>query len=377
MGLTFDVVFQGGGARGIVLNGAVERLEERGHRIDRVIGTSAGAIAASLVACGFSGAELAAMSRGRRPDGLPEFAEYIADVPTDRDVTKSALYNILLGAETSQHVPRGIADVVARHLSSMLLHVPGLRSAFSFFEDGGVHSGGGFVNWMRKTLDAKRPGLASITLGSLFELTGRDLTIVATDTTSARMLVLNHRTSPNLPVVWATRMSMSIPLFFEEVLWAEEWGTYLGENLTGHVVVDGGVLSNFPLRFILPDASEYVRAFMGTRQATGSIPLGLHIDPLLEVEGAPPSSHAPDGPVFARVMHARLAQRVMRLVETMLDGNDDTFEEVHRAFICPLPAKGYWATEFDMQSERVEALLNAGRNALDAYLTANHSGAAA
>jgi len=37
---------------------------------------------------------------------------------------------------------------------------------------------------------------------------------------------------------------MSIPLVWDEVVWQKEWGAYLGRDLTGHLVVDGGVLSN-------------------------------------------------------------------------------------------------------------------------------------
>lgn len=370
MGKIFDVVFQGGGARGLVLNGAIEHLEASGHQIGRIVGTSAGAIAASLVAAGFEGAELSQMSRQRRSDGLPEFAEYVMDEPSGspEEIRQSGLYEILLGAERAMHVPEGVAEHVAERLGSWLSHVPGLRTAFSFLERGGVHSGSGFTRWFARTLESKRSGLSSITLGALAELTGKDLTIIATDTTSARMLVLNHRTAPRVPLVSAVRMSMSIPLFFEEVVWQDEWGTYLGEDMKGHVVVDGGVLSNFPLRFVLPDASESIRAFMGDPLKNDAHPLGLHIDPSLPVEGAPPSTHSASSAIFARLGHARVSQRIMHLVETMLDGNDDTILETHRKVICPLPAKGYWATEFHMESERVEALLEAGRRAMSRYL---------
>ncbi|MDQ3032539.1 MAG: patatin-like phospholipase family protein [Myxococcota bacterium] len=376
MGRTFDVAFQGGGARGIVLNGALERLEKGGHRVGRVVGTSAGAIAASLVATGFTAEEMVTMSRERRADGLPEFAEYVMDVPTaPEDVRASGLYAMLLGAERSMHVPEGAAERVAEHLGSWLAGVPGVRSSFSFLERGGLHSGAGFTGWFARTLESKRAGLATVTLGALAELTGRDLTIVATDTTAARMIVLNHRTAPRVPLVQAVRMSMSIPLFFEEVVWRADWGTYLGEDISGHVIVDGGVLSNFPLRFVLPDASESVRAFMGEPPRDGATPLGLHIDPTLEVIGAPPGAHSPQSPVLSCVQHTRLARRVMALVETMLDGNDDTTEETHRSAICALPAKGYWATEFHMEAERVDALIAAGGRAMGAHLDRLESGA--
>jgi NTE family protein len=46
----FDIVFEGGGAKGSVFAGALEVLNQQGHTYRRLIGTSAGAISATLVA---------------------------------------------------------------------------------------------------------------------------------------------------------------------------------------------------------------------------------------------------------------------------------------------------------------------------------------
>ncbi|MBA2298004.1 MAG: patatin-like phospholipase family protein, partial [Actinobacteria bacterium] len=53
-----DLVFEGGGVKGIGLAGAVETLEARGYKPQNVAGTSAGAISASLLAAGYSAQEL-------------------------------------------------------------------------------------------------------------------------------------------------------------------------------------------------------------------------------------------------------------------------------------------------------------------------------
>ena len=60
-----------------------------------------------------------------------------------------------------------------------------------------------------------------------------DLSLVVTDTTNREMLVLNHRTAPDVPVAMAVRMSMSIPFVWREVVWHKEWGTYCGTDKTG------------------------------------------------------------------------------------------------------------------------------------------------
>jgi hypothetical protein len=53
-----DLVFKGGGAKGIGLAGAYRELSDSGYEPGRVAGTSTGAIMAPLVTAGYSGAEL-------------------------------------------------------------------------------------------------------------------------------------------------------------------------------------------------------------------------------------------------------------------------------------------------------------------------------
>ena len=53
-----DLVFEGGGVKGIGLAGAYAAISERGFRPHGVAGTSAGAIMAALVAAGYSADEL-------------------------------------------------------------------------------------------------------------------------------------------------------------------------------------------------------------------------------------------------------------------------------------------------------------------------------
>ena len=53
-----DLVFEGGGVKGIALVGAYSVLEEHGYSRQNMAGASAGAIVAALVAAGYSAAEL-------------------------------------------------------------------------------------------------------------------------------------------------------------------------------------------------------------------------------------------------------------------------------------------------------------------------------
>ena len=83
-----------------------------------------------------------------------------------------------------------------------------------------------------------------------------DSTVVASDVTDQEMLVLNARSSPDLPLAQAVRMSMSIPFVWQEAVWHRSWGSYRGWDITGHSVVDGRVLSNFPIRLISEESDE-------------------------------------------------------------------------------------------------------------------------
>lgn len=53
-----DAVFEGGGVKGIAFLGAIKYLEEKGYRFNKVAGTSAGSIVASLIAAGYNADEL-------------------------------------------------------------------------------------------------------------------------------------------------------------------------------------------------------------------------------------------------------------------------------------------------------------------------------
>src|SRR6185295_6181411 len=98
---------------------------------------------------------------------------------------------------------------------------------------GGLYGAENFLAWMRRRMDTgnyqgKLRRFSGLNLAQFFEATQVDLSLIAADTTGHSLLVLNHRTAPDLPLVWAVRMSMSFPLLWEEVVWKAEWGKYRG-----------------------------------------------------------------------------------------------------------------------------------------------------
>ncbi|QRN94624.1 patatin-like phospholipase family protein [Archangium violaceum] len=211
-----DAVFEGGGVKGIGLVGAVEHLEELGVKFQNVVGTSAGAIVAALLASGYSAAELGAIME-------------------DLDF-------------------RRFQD------TSTMDRVPLVGPALSVLREKGLYEGQYFENWLRKLLaDSPRKvktfrdlHMEGVEPGSKYFY---KLQVIAADVTRRKKLVLprdilDYGIDPeDLDVARAVRMSMSIPFFFEPVR------LKYGQDVTCYIV-DGGVLSNFPVD-ILDDGTAH------------------------------------------------------------------------------------------------------------------------
>src|SRR5689334_20613511 len=80
----FDVVFEGGGAKGSAFVGALTALKAAGHDTRRLIGTSAGAITATLEAVGYTPDEMLAAVNEKLSNGKPRFSTFM-DHPTGTD----------------------------------------------------------------------------------------------------------------------------------------------------------------------------------------------------------------------------------------------------------------------------------------------------
>jgi predicted acylesterase/phospholipase RssA len=93
---TFDIVFEGGGAKGVALSGGMEGFFAEGHCLGRLVGTSAGAITATNLAIGFSPQEILAGSKEKNPSGDPIYTSF-NDTPglTDEELGNSAAFHAL------------------------------------------------------------------------------------------------------------------------------------------------------------------------------------------------------------------------------------------------------------------------------------------
>ena len=231
---TIDLVFEGGGAKGMVFVGALQELfkPELGHHSGRLLGTSAGAITAVFLAAGYTPAEMEVALTEKDANGKPIFASFLGEPgPWDEQTIRSSALHKLFKEIDLPLVPDAIEEKAEDWLLRQLASRSFGRNLFSFVERGGWYAADPFIAWLRRKLDegefqGKPRAFSQLTMAQFFEQTHVNMTLVAADTTSARLLLLNHRTAPDLPIVWAARMSMSVPLLWQEVEWQKEWGDY-------------------------------------------------------------------------------------------------------------------------------------------------------
>jgi NTE family protein len=206
--LNADLVLEGGGVKGIALAGAYSVIEERGYALKRIAGTSAGSIVGALLAAGLKADELEKLMRE-------------LDYSKFRD-------------------------------ESLLDRLPLLGKPLSVLFRQGIYNGSYARDWIRERL-------ADHGVRTFADLPYNDstsaippseqyrLVVMVSDISRGRLLRLPwgypdyKRNADKESVADAVRASMSIPFFFKPVRMKN-----LG-NGRDSVLVDGGMLSNFPV----------------------------------------------------------------------------------------------------------------------------------
>jgi len=385
---TFDVVFSSGGTKAVAFAGAVEVLVQKKHTIRRLVGTSAGGISVALLGAGFSIGELLDIFSGKQGKSL--FAGFI-QYPDAVQVLEAVQQE---DSETRLWLKQAISRTVDQSIDALVQKTPklalGLKVALglvprdelyekaykaffdvrpdnrtqlipllAFLEFGGFLTSDPIVKWLSETVREKLPKFpANGTFAQFHEMTGRDMSIVAADTTAKIPLILNHRTAPDCPVFEAVRMSMSIPMVWPEVAWQAGWGKYQGNAITGHYIVDGGAMLNLPIHLFAEANEERVKRVMGDPPAGAALPLGLLLDEMLPVAGDVAKPELPT---------SKLIGRMGRLIDTVTRWEDDVIRR-HEAVVCRIPSLGYSAVEFATNPERLEVLINSGRCAMQEHL---------
>jgi NTE family protein len=376
-----DFVFEGGGAKGMVFVGALQELYGTNrYTPGRLLGTSAGAITATLVAAGYTPQEMLASLAEKDANGKSVFEAFMGEpAPFDAAAVQASEIRKLLGQLNIPFVPDPTEGRVDDWLAAKLATDERGRHLFAFVERGGWYSADAFLAWLRTKLstgqfNGQTRAFADMTMSQFHDATGHHVTLVAADTTWQRMLLLNHLTAPDLPIVYGVRMSMSIPMLWEEVVWRAEWGAYntwdpkLGQlcsnDMTGHEIVDGGLLSNFPIALFMASRPD-VTAVVGAARTKNV--LGLLIDETLPVPNKPP--HPPATGLGAEMGGLTVVKRISQLANTATGANDNMSKALFSANVVRLPAGGYGTTQFDMTDAEREALIAAGRKAMRDFLS--------
>ncbi len=326
-----DAVFEGGGVKGLAFAGAVSAAEGAGIREwKNVAGTSAGAIAACLLAVGYHGEDL------RRILGTVEYRKFA-------DYGRGGL-------------PRGLVN-------SLWMR--------------GLAPGRFFTTWLEEQIAqsplARRLGKQRLTFAdvvredlpadlepALRERARFRLRVIASDITAGRMLVLPQAIAgfsrrkggeryreEDLGLVEAVRMSMSFPFLYDPVvLWKDD---------EPHYVVDGGLLSNFPVWLFDTDGRAPVRPTWGFRLHGGTA--------AIEAE--------PNRTIPLPFWRLRLAKAMFQAATEAWDR--DQVARLQMVRTVGIPTGRIGTTDFGLKPEQAERLRASGEKSAQVFFTSEET----
>lgn len=288
--MKIDAVFSGGGVKGYSLIGACQTLEEKGYQFSRLAGTSAGSIIAALITAGYSGKEIE---------------------------------KLLMEIDTK--------DFMDERFGANLPIVKWLL----LYRKLGLYKGDKLQAWIAEKLAAK--GIVTFA-----DIPKDSLRIVVSDISNGAIVVLPD----DLPkyqcdirtfsIARAVRMSCGIPFFFEPIKL----------NCNGELayMIDGGVLSNFPLWLFDQENVKKVRPIIGIT-LTG------------DRDKQPPK----------RIENALMM--FSSLFSTMKDAHDNRYiSRKHVKNIIFIPVKGISSADFDIDAEKKLELIQLGKYLTNQFL---------
>ena len=194
-----NLVFEGGGVKGVAYAGAMQVLARQGYLggIKRVGGTSAGAINALMFALGY-------------------------DIPRQKEIISSADFRDFM--DNSWFVVRDMKRL---------------------WESYGWNKGDFFFEWIGGYI-AEKLGSSGATFADLAAAGCPDLYVVGTNLSTGYAEVFSRERHPDMSLAKAVRISMSIPLFYQAVHHGDRRDVY----------VDGGVQLNYPVKLF--DRERYI-----------------------------------------------------------------------------------------------------------------------
>jgi NTE family protein len=328
-----NVVFEGGGVKGIAYLGALARLYESmpPSQLRGVGGTSAGSIFALAVSFGLAAAEIEALANTLDFGRVPQ------------QPTKDDFPNL---SWEERDALEGASAVFGKEIWSI----------YSLYARYGWYTSDYFHAWLEDTIRGQFVRVAGSGTGresfADFRRAGfADLRVKATDVSTQSSALLSLGTTPDLAVADAVRMSMSIPLFFEAIAQGSA------------VYCDGGVISNYPLDlFDADDAGSHFRTLgfhLHTPQGTcagTSRPLD---DP-----AAPAKQCEPRRPITGLVSYIESLFESLTVASSLVHpGDRDRTVDISTYCVA--------TTDFSIRPKTADynGLYNNGYAATDAFLT--------
>ncbi|HEY6062083.1 MAG TPA: patatin-like phospholipase family protein [Chitinophagaceae bacterium] len=214
-----NLVFEGAGIRGVAYCGAINEMESAGmfQHIEKVGGTSAGAIVALTISLGYTAGEIQEIIAGTNFNKFNDGRYFFAG---------------------------------------------GINRINKYF---GWYRGTRIGNWFGEIIHQKT-GNADITFEELHQKGFKDLYVTGTCLNKQKLIIFSYETYPKMKVKDAVRISVGIPLYFESVFIDPDGKViHHPKHKEGlDVMVDGGLIGNFPIR-IFDTGANFNFATLGFR----------------------------------------------------------------------------------------------------------------
>jgi NTE family protein len=231
-----NLALEGGGMKGLAYSGAFEVLDSIGitQHIERVAGTSSGAMNGMLISIGYSGKEI-----------------------THLNLTKNF-------GKYSQ------------------VGIPILSGLIRFYRTYGYYKTDRFMVDLAQAMRYKgiSPDITFIELHKLRSSNPKikDLYITGANLTDQKLEVFSHRTYPNMKIIDAVKISISIPLYYEAIFMQPNGEIIDKKNADQNtkVMTDGGVIDNYP--FHVFDSLVYLNDGQNSYYLCNEKTLGLKLE---------------------------------------------------------------------------------------------------
>lgn len=214
------LVLSGGSLRGLVQLGILTNAVEKGldlKKIHTLVGTSVGSMIIVLLAIGYSPLDL-----------FREIYMMQELIPKDAILKIKDIFK-LWGVLSMKHIGNRIEELIDKILTTELCP-PSLIGCNS----------------------------TNLTLGLLYEKTGKRLLITTVNVSKMKLEILSHETHSQLRVVDAVSLSSNIPFVFRRL------------SYKGDYYIDGGLLNNFPIDLAV-GCSKVLAISIGSDRSTEKI----------------------------------------------------------------------------------------------------------